>query len=390
MENFTFYSPTKFIFGRSTELKTGEAAAAYGAGKVLLVYGTSPEKTGLLGRVEESLRKANISWSVLKGIRPNPTDDRVYEGIEIVKREGIDFLLAIGGGSAIDTAKAIAIGAFYDGDFWDFYCRKAIAHKALPVGVVLTIPAAGSEGSGNSVITRREGSQKLSVRYPDILRPRFAIMNPELTMTLPWFQTACGVVDMMCHIFERYFSNTAGTELVDAYSEAIMRNVMASATILKENPDDYDRRADIMWASTLAHNGLCGVGKEEDWASHRLEHEISAFYDVAHGAGLAVMAPAWMTFAAQRNPDKLRRFAINVMSVDPEGKDACQIITEGIEKLKAFFRSMELTTSLRALIGGEPDIEMLTDSLHRNMGDILGCYVKLTMDDCREIYRLTL
>lgn len=390
MENFTFYSPTKFIFGRSTELKTGETAAAYGAGKVLLVYGTSPEKTGLLGRVEESLRKANISWSVLKGIRPNPTDDRVYEGIEIVKREGIDFLLAIGGGSAIDTAKAIAIGAFYDGDFWDFYCRKAIAHKALPVGVVLTIPAAGSEGSGNSVITRREGSQKLSVRYPDILRPRFAIMNPELTMTLPWFQTACGVVDMMCHIFERYFSNTAGTELVDAYSEAIMRNVMASATILKENPDDYDRRADIMWASTLAHNGLCGVGKEEDWASHRLEHEISAFYDVAHGAGLAVMAPAWMTFAAQRNPDKLRRFAINVMSVDPEGKDACQIITEGIESLKAFFLSMELTTSLRALIGGEPDIEMLTDSLHRNMGDILGCYVKLTMDDCREIYRLAL
>jgi hypothetical protein len=216
-------------------------------------------------------------------------------------------------------------------------------------------------------------------------------MNPELTMTLPADQTAYGIVDMLCHIYERYFSNTPATELVDSYSEAIMRDVMDQAMTLHFQPDNYDARADVMWAGTLAHNGLCGVGKTEDWASHRLEHEISAIYDVPHGAGLAVIVPAWMKFCARRNPDKLWKFAINVMSVDPAGHDTDEIIAEGIHRLEDFYHDLGLTTSLRELIGGkEPDIEAMVKSLERNMGPTLGSYVPLSMDDCREIYRLAL
>ena len=255
---------------------------------------------------------------------------------------------------------------------------------------MLTIPAAGSEGSGNSVITNEKTHQKISVRYPDILRPRFSIMNPELTYSLPWFQTACGVVDMMAHIFERYFSNTADTQLVDSYSEAILRDIMDQAISLKVDDKNYGARADIMWAGTLAHNGLCGVGKVEDWASHRLEHEISAFYNVAHGAGLAVIIPAWMTFCASRNPDKLWRFAINVMSVNPAGKDTNEIIDEGISELKNFYHDLGLTTNLEELCGCVPDIDRMINSLHRNMGDTLGAYVPLSMADCREIYEIAL
>ncbi len=256
--------------------------------------------------------------------------------------------------------------------------------------MVLTIPAAGSEGSGNSVITNEKTHQKISVRYPDLLRPRFAVMDPVLTMSLPWFQTACGIVDMMAHIFERYFSPTPGTQLVDGYSEAILRDIMDQAITLKFDGDNYDARADVMWAGTLAHNGLCGVGKVEDWSSHRLEHEISAFYDVAHGAGLAVMIPAWMQFCASRNPDKLWRFAINVMSVNPSGRDTSDIIAEGIKVLKDFYHDLGLTTNLRELCGCEPDIDTMVASLHRNMGDTLGAYVPLSMDDCKEIYKLAL
>ena len=322
------------------------------------------------------------------GIQPNPTAESVYKGIAVAMEENVNFILAVGGGSPIDAAKGIALGAVYPGDFWDFYCGKAKPQFALPVGVVLTIPAAGSEGSGNSVITNEKTHQKISVRYPEILRPRFAIMNPELTFSLPWEQTAYGVVDMMAHIYERYFSNTTGTELVDSYSEAILRDVMDEALTLKLDPENYDARANVMWAGTLAHNGLCGVGKEEDWASHRLEHEISAFYGVAHGAGLAVMIPAWMEFCASRNPDKLWRFAINVMSVNPAGKTTDEIIDEGISNLINFYHDLGLVTSLPELIGKEPDIDMMVKSLERNVGKTLGCYVPLSMDDCREIYRL--
>jgi hypothetical protein len=238
------------------------------------------------------------------------------------------------------------------------------------------------------VITNEETHQKISVRYPNVLRPRFSIMNPELTITLPREQTAYGVVDMMAHIYERYFSNTPDTQLVDAYSEAIMRDVMDQAVTLHLDGSNYAARANVMWAGTLAHNGLCGVGKVEDWASHRLEHEISAFYGVAHGAGLAVIIPAWMEFCARSNPDRLWKFAVNVMQVDPAGKDTADVIDEGISELKNFYHDLGLTTNLKTLIGEEPDIEKMVTSLERNVGHTLGNYVTLSMDDCREIYRI--
>ena len=392
MENFVFYSPTEFVFGCDTQSQTGELVKRYGGRRVLVVYGGgSVVRSGLLDTVKASLDAEGITYCELSGIRPNPTDDRVYEGIEIARKEGVDFILAVGGGSVIDTAKGIAIGVPYDGDFWDFYSKKGVPTASLPVGVVLTIPAAGSEGSGNSVITKLDGMHKISVRYPMMLRPRFAVMNPELTYTLPWFQTACGIVDMICHIQERYFSNTTGVDLTDGIAETIMRNVMQNALRLKDNPNDYDARANVMWAGTLAHNGLCGNGKVEDWSSHRLEHEISALYDVAHGAGLAVMVPAWMTFVAKKNPHKVREFAVKVMGIEAEGKSDEMVIAEGIEALKAFYHSIDLTTSMRELTGVEnPDIEALVKSLNGNMGDTLGFYVPLSMEDCAEIYRLAL
>lgn len=389
MDNFIFYSPTEFIFGKDTQKRTGETVRRFGGEKVLLVYGgRSAEESGLIKEITESLMKEDIEYSILKGIKPNPTDDRVYEGIAQAMREGSTFILAVGGGSVIDTAKAIALGAVYNGDFWDFFCGKEKPVAALPVGVVLTIPAAGSEGSGNSVITRLDGMHKLSVRT-NVLRPRFAIMNPQLTMTLPWFQTACGAVDMLCHIFERYFSNTTAM-LVNGYSEAIMRDIMARTLELKVNPDDYEARADIMWAGTIAHNGLCGVGKEEDWATHRIEHEVSAIYDVAHGAGLACIAPAWLSFVAKRNPDMVWRFAINVMGVNPDGLSTEEIIEKGISSLKDFYHDLGLTTSLTELIGKTPDIDALVNSLETNMGKSLGFYVPLSMENCREIYKSAL
>lgn len=389
MNNFTFYSPTEFIFGKDTQKETGKTVKRYGGAKVLLVYGgSSAEKSGLIHEVTDSLEKEGIAYCTLKGIQPNPTDDRVYEGISMAISEGVTFILAVGGGSVIDTAKAIALGAVYTGDFWDFYCQKATPVAALPVGVVLTIPAAGSEASWSSVITKKEGLKKLSVKS-DLIRPRFAIMNPVLTMTLPWFQTACGVTDMLCHIFERYFSNTPA-QLVNAYSEAIMRDIMDQALTLKIEPDNYDARADIMWAATIAHNGLCGVGKEEDWATHRLEHEVSALYNVAHGAGLACIAPAWLEFVAKSNPDMVWRFSINVMSVNPAGLDTQQIIAEGIHTLKDFYHDLGLTTSLTELIGKEPDIDAMVKSLEHNLGKTIGAYLPLSMEDCREIYKLAL
>ena len=391
MENFVFCSPTEFIFGKETQKQAGEALKKYGAKKVMIVYGSERiRENGLLKEVEDSISAEGIEFFEFGGIAPNPTADSVYAGIDKARAENVDFILAMGGGSPIDAAKGIALGVVADEDFWNFYNGHSTPKGALPVGVVLTIPAAGSEGSGNSVITNEKTHQKISVRYPAFLRPKFAIMNPELTYSLPWFQTACGIVDMMAHIFERYFSNTPGTQLVDAYSEAILRDIMDQAVTLRIDGNNYEARADVMWAGTLAHNGLCGVGKVEDWASHRMEHEISAFYNVAHGAGLAVIIPAWMAFCAKRNPDKLWRFAINVMSVDPAGKSTEEIIEEGITTLKEFYHDMGLTTNLQILVGQKPDIDKMVESLHRNMGDVLGAYVPLTMNDCREIYEIAL
>ena len=388
MNNFVFYSPTEFVFGKATEMQVGALARKYGARKVMIVYGGgSVVRSGLLDRVKQSLQEAGIEYCLMGGVQPNPVDTKVYEGIEFCRREQADMLLPVGGGSVIDTAKAIAAGVLYEGDFWDFYIGKAKVTKALKVAVVLTIPAAGSEGSGNTVITKLDGLQKLSLRVPEVLRPVFSIMNPELTYTLPPFQTACGVADMMAHIMERYFTNTQEVEIGDRLCEGTLMAIINEAPKVMRNPEDYGARANLMWAGMIAHNGTCGVGCEEDWASHFLEHEISAIYGVTHGAGLSVIFPAWMTWMVEHNVGKIAQYAVRVWGV-PESEDKKAVALEGIGKLKAFFNSLGLPVTFKELGVENPDIDRLADSLHRNKGELVGNYVKLTKLDSKEIYRL--
>ena len=295
MNNFNFYSPTEFVFGKGRENDCGEYVKKYGGSKVLIVYGgQSAVKSGLLDRVKASLEKNGIEYYALGGVKPNPRDTLVYQGIDIARKEGLDFILAVGGGSVIDTSKAIAIGVPYEGDFWDFYSGKH-ATKALPVGTVLTIAAAGSEGSGDSVITKEDGMLKRGTGS-DVLRPKFSVMNPELTQTLPAYQTACGATDIMAHVFERYFTNTKEVEITDRLCAAVLMTMVKETPRVIADPDNYEARANIMWAGTVAHTNLVGVGREQDWNSHGIEHELSALYDCAHGAGLAVIMPAWMDF----------------------------------------------------------------------------------------------
>lgn len=388
MNNFVFYSPTEFVFGKATEMQVGALARKHGARKVMIVYGGgSVVRSGLLDRVKQSLQEAGIEYCLMGGVQPNPVDTKVYEGIEFCRREQADMLLPVGGGSVIDTAKAIAAGVLYEGDFWDFYIGKAKVTKALKVAVVLTIPAAGSEGSGNTVITKLDGLQKLSLRVPEVLRPVFSIMNPELTYTLPPFQTACGVADMMAHIMERYFTNTQEVEIGDRLCEGTLMAIINEAPKAMRNPEDYGARANLMWAGMIAHNGTCGVGCEEDWASHFLEHEISAIYGVTHGAGLSVIFPAWMTWMVEHNVGKIAQYAVRVWGV-PESEDKKAVALEGIGKLKAFFNSLGLPVTFKELGVENPDIDRLADSLHRNKGELVGNYVKLTKQDSKEIYRL--
>ena len=388
MNNFVFYSPTEFVFGKATEMQVGALARKHGARKVMIVYGGgSVVRSGLLDRVKQSLQEAGIEYCLMGGVQPNPVDTKVYEGIEFCRREQADMLLPVGGGSVIDTAKAIAAGVLYEGDFWDFYIGKAKVTKALKVAVVLTIPAAGSEGSGNTVITKLDGLQKLSLRVPEVLRPVFSIMNPELTYTLPPFQTACGVADMMAHIMERYFANTQEVEIGDRLCEGTLMAIINEAPKAMRNPEDYGARANLMWAGMIAHNGTCGVGCEEDWASHFLEHEISAIYGVTHGAGLSVIFPAWMTWMVEHNVGKIAQYAVRVWGV-PESEDKKAVALEGIGKLKAFFSSLGLPVTFKELGVENPDIDRLADSLHRNKGELVGNYVKLTKLDSKEIYRL--
>lgn len=388
MNNFVFYSPTEFVFGKATEMQVGALARKHGARKVMIVYGGgSVVRSGLLDRGKQSLQEAGIEYCLMGGVQPNPVDTKVYEGIEFCRREQADMLLPVGGGSVIDTAKAIAAGVLYEGDFWDFYIGKAKVTKALKVAVVLTIPAAGSEGSGNTVITKLDGLQKLSLRVPEVLRPVFSIMNPELTYTLPPFQTACGVADMMAHIMERYFANTQEVEIGDRLCEGTLMAIINEAPKVMRNPEDYGARANLMWAGMIAHNGTCGVGCEEDWASHFLEHEISAIYGVTHGAGLSVIFPAWMTWMVEHNVGKIAQYAVRVWGV-PESEDKKAVALEGIGKLKAFFSSLGLPVTFKELGVENPDIDRLADSLHRNKGELVGNYVKLTKLDSKEIYRL--
>ncbi len=397
MDNFIFYSPTEFVFGTDAECRVGELLRRYGASKVLIVYGGgSVVRSGLLDKIKGQLADMQMPFVELSGVQPNPVDTKVYEGIDVVRNEGVDFILPVGGGSVIDTAKAIAAGALYDGDFWDFYAGKAKVEKALPIGVVLTIPAAGSEGSGNSVITRLEGLHKLSLRTVYELRPKFAVMNPEITYTLPAFQTACGIADMMVHVMERYFSNTAGGETTDRLCEAVLMSIISEAPKVMACPQDYQSRANIMWCGTIAHNGMCGVGREEDWASHFMEHEISAVYNVAHGAGLTAIVPAWLTWMLDHNIDKVEQMARRVFGLtgaDTEpglvpAQKYRRVAELGIERLKAFWHSIGLPTNMRELGIDNPDIDLLVAKLHENKGPLVGNYVKLTSEQTREIFEL--
>lgn len=390
MNNFVFYSPTEFVFGKDAEAQVGTMVRMYGGSKVMIVYGGgSIIRSGLLLRIQQSLQESSLSYCMLSGIQPNPTDAKVYEGIELCRKEKADMILAVGGGSVIDTAKAIAAGVLYDGDFWDFYIGKAVVEKALKVGVVLTIPAAGSEGSGNSVITKASTLQKLSLRTLKSLRPVFSIMNPELTYTLPPFQTACGIADMMAHVMERYFTNTKDVEIADRICEGTLLAIIKEAEVVMKEPDNYGARANLMWCGTIAHNGTCGTGCEEDWASHFLEHEISAIYNVTHGAGLSVIFPAWMTWMTEHHIEKIVQYAIRVWGVSEDGTEK-EIAMEGISRLKSFLSSIGLPVTFKELGIEHPDIDRLVDNLHNNKGELVGNYVKLTRKDSKEIYELAL
>ena len=391
MNNFTFYTPTRYIFGREAESHVGRLAKLEGWRKVMIVYGGgSAVRSGLLDRVKASLESEGISHVELSGIRPNPTDDRVYEGITVARETNIDALIAVGGGSVIDTAKGIACGVPYEGDFWDFYCGKKVVEKALPVGVVLTIPAAGSEGSGNSVITRKDGLIKLSLRTESALRPKFSCLNPELTFTLPPFQTACGICDMMVHIMERYFTPTENVEVTDRLAEGLLKAIIDQAYVVMSNPMDYDARANIMWSGTMPHKGICGCGRQEDWASHFIEHEISALYpQVAHGAGLAVIVPAWMRFVGTSKPSKVAQFGRRIFGIDTS--DDRQAVLRTVDMLKTFFHNIGLPTSISELgIDDHIDIELLVRKLHQNKGEKIGAYIPLSPLDTKAIYELAL
>lgn len=386
MNNFVFFPATKYVFGKGVENKVADQLKAFDMKKPLIVYGKgSVVRSGLLDRVKKSLEDSGIPYVELGGVQPNPIDSKVYEGIESARKEGIDSVLAVGGGSSIDTAKAIAAAIPYDGDFWDFYCGKAKVKKALPVGVVLTIPAAGSEGSGNTVITKLDGLHKLGMGS-DVLRPKFALMNPELTFTLPPYQTAAGITDMMAHIMERYFTNTPDVEITDRVAEGVLKAIITEAPKVLENPEDYDARANIMWSGTLAHNGVCSGGREEDWATHGLEHELSAVYDVTHGAGLAVMFPAWMTYAMEENPGKLAQFARRVFDIDEN--DDRKAAALGIESLKRFLTSIGMPICMKELGIDDPDVKLLADKVIENKGEVFGNYIKIDKGVAEKIYSI--
>jgi alcohol dehydrogenase YqhD (iron-dependent ADH family) len=388
MENFRFYSPTEFVFGRGVEHEVGRILKKHGASRVLLHFGTgSIIRNGLLSLVEKAVLEAGIDFVRLGGVVPNPRSGLVREGIALVKREQIDFILAIGGGSAIDSAKAIALGARYDGDFWDFYDGRVKPVDALPVGVVLTIPAAGSEASGSAVITNEDGMLKRGI-FTDFNRPRFAIIDPERTFSLPPYQTAAGIADMMSHIFERYLTRSTGVELTDQLSEATLRSIVSAARVVMKNPLDYDARATICWAGTIAHNGSLGVGRIEDWSTHGLEHELSALYDVTHGAGLAVMFPAYMRYTVDADVERYRRLAVNVWGISDDPEHPRKTALAGIDALENFWREIGMPTTFAEIGARREDIGILLDKLEINRGKTFGQFVRLTREDARNIYLL--
>jgi len=385
MDNFTYHNYTNVVFGKDTETEAGVLTKALG-NKTLLHYGGgSIRQSGLYDRVVASLQAAGVDFVELSGVQPNPRLNLVREGIDLCRREGVDCILAVGGGSVIDSAKAIAVGVPYDGDVWDFYTQKSKPETTLPIGVVLTIPAAGSETSTSSVISDEATYAKLGLRYQGY-RPQFAILNPELTYSLPPYQLACGVCDMLAHIMERYFSSTQGVDFTDRLCEGGMRSILHIAPKLLDDPDDYDTRANLMWASCVAHGGILGVGRQEDWASHRLSHQISAWWhDLAHGAALSIALPAWMKYVYRENLPLFIQWAQRVMDVDLTFSDPDAIVLEGIRRLEAFFRRLDLPVRLSEIDADDRYSEAMAEKC---VG--VGAVKKLTKEDAIAIYRLML
>jgi len=386
MQNFTYCNKTKIIFGRGTENQVGSETALY-AKRVLLHHsGGFTVRSGLIEKIKEKLKNAGVEFVELKGVQPNPRLSLVKEGVEIVKREKLEMILAVGGGSAIDSSKAIAVGAVNDGDLWDYFERKKTAEKALPVGTVLTIPAAGSESSISAVITNEEGPWKRGINF-QCIRPAFSIMNPELTYSLPPYQTACGITDIMAHIMERYFTKEQNVELTDELCEGALRTIIRNAQkIFSGGENNYEARAEIMWAGALAHNGLLDTGRIGDWASHALDHELSALFDIAHGAGLAIIFPAWMKFNIRENTPRLARFAAKVWGVNIYFQEYEQAALEGIFRMENFFKSIGMPVRFNeANIDPARIDEMAKRVVH--FGPI-GNYRKLVEDDAKAIYKL--
>ena len=389
MENFEFYSPTFFEFGKDTENKAGELVKRFGGNKVLIHYGGgSVVRSGLLDRVKASLDKENIPYVELGGVKPNPRSGLVYEGIDLCKKENVDFVLAVGGGSVIDSSKAIAAGVVYDGDFWDFYQGKRI-EKALNIGTILTIAAAGSEGSPDSVITKEEGKFKRGASG-DAIRPKFSILNPALTQTLPAFQSAAGITDIMAHLYERYLTNSTEVEVTDRLIEALLLTMKHEGPRVIENPDNYDARANIMWAGMMAHNNSCGVGRSQDWNSHTIEHELSALYDCAHGAGLAVTMPAVFTYTMNHNVMRFAKAAVRIWGCQMDFEHPEVTAKEGIEAFRNYLISIGMPKNFEELGAKEEDIPKLVNVLCRGDGreGTISGFVTLNEEDCTKIYKM--
>ena len=372
MNGFKYYTPTKVVFGENTESQTGKLVKEFGGKKILIHYGGgSVIRSGLMDRVKASLDAEGLEYVILGGAVPNPRLSLVYKGIELCKKENVDFLLAAGGGSAIDSAKAIGYGVYNGGDVWDFYDYKRVAKGCLPLGVVLTLSATGSEMSDSSVITKEEGLVKRGYSS-DYGRPKFAVMNPELTKTLPDYQTACGVTDICMHTMERYFVNGDTLDITDSLAEGLLRTVMANGRILAKDPSNSKARAEVMWAGSLAHNGLTGCGTDGgDWMPHKIEHELGGLYDVAHGAGLAAVWGSWARYVYKDCMPRFKKFAINVMGVAEEGTDE-EIILKGIEAVQDWYRDIKMPTNIREL-GVTPTEEELVEMAHKCAVGVNGC-----------------
>lgn len=386
MNDFTYCNPTKIIFGRNTDEQIGKECAAYG--KTLIIYGGgSAEKSGLLSRVRKSLENAGVQYCEIGGVKPNPRLELVRRAAELAKKEQVKLILAVGGGSVIDTAKAVSTGAVYEGDVWDFFLKTAVPKANLPVGTVLTIPAAGSESSPTSVISDEENKDKRSCTTP-LHYPVFSVLNPENTLSLPAYQIACGASDILAHLMERYFVNTEHCDVTDRQIEGAVQSLMRIAPLTLNEPDNYDYRAELVWVGTIAHNGSLDTGRGGDWASHQIEHQLSAYYDIAHGAGLSIIFPAWMKYVSKTNPHKLVQFGKRVFGIDNADDNA--VIDEMIGRLEDFYRSIGMPVRLSEVGIGTEYFPEMADKACAQKDYKLGSYISIMPSDAEEIYKLAL